>query len=207
VTFSNDHPVTWCPFLSPQWEEQNSCPKKDQVISISSIVKNNRDNGLEYFYIPTGGRIIGHGPNVTWDFDNVRPGKYELTVGIGKDYLLFGKTITKTIELKECGQCDPPPCECPTISISGPKLPVQAGSSIIFEAKVLGGEKNSQITYKWAVSKGTVLNGGGRTYILVKTTPDMSGELTVTLEIGGTCVGCPNTDSKTITIFSKKKSN
>lgn len=195
LTLSKDVVMSWCPY-SFLPDEQQVCPKSRENINVSTIIKNTGDSGVDYYYLITGGKIFGEGPNVVWNFEKARPGKYEITAGIGKDNVLFGKTITKTIELKECSSCDKF-CACPNISIYGPATPVKAGNSVIF--KVGMSEHKEYFTYKWSVSAGTISTDPGKRHIIVKTTPEMAGKtLTATVEIGGLCHQCPPTESKTI---------
>lgn len=201
VTFSDDAVILPCIFRG---QVLFVCSEEGPRIKISSKVKN-PGSDLEYYYVPTGGRIVGTGSDVIWEFDGVRPHKYELTVGIGKDRVIFGKTITKSIDAKEC-ECHPPKCECPTISIIGPKGPVKVGSTVMFQASVAGGDRHGPVTYKWTVSNGTIVSGNTSAYLLVKASSATVGEIEVKLELGGgLCDDCPLSTTEAFP-FAKSKS-
>ena len=155
---------------------------------------------MTYYYTVSGGRIIGQGANVLWDFsEEKRSGKYTITASVGSDYIIRGKTITKTIDVEECYECGMV-CECPTINVSGPTKPIKAGDSFIVTAKVSGGSQDS-VKYKWKITDGESISGQNAAQIIIKTDPNKKDfNLTATVEINGLCENCPTEDSETFKI-------
>ncbi len=60
---------------------------------------------LTYNYWISGGKIIGQGANVVWDLSDVKPGTYTVKAGVDDGCGVCGKTITKTVTVKECPNC------------------------------------------------------------------------------------------------------
>jgi len=64
------------------------------------------EGNLEYRYSVTGGRIIGKGPNVAWEFHDPRPGQNVADVRVRDRHGSSASSSTSvTIEL--CNTCDP----------------------------------------------------------------------------------------------------
>jgi hypothetical protein len=89
---------------------------------------------------------------------------------------------------------------CPTLDVSGGGS-VKAGKAVEFTANVSGGTA-PDITYDWTVNQGEIVEGQGTPKIKVKTTSEMTGTITATVEIGssGLCADCPRTASETAVI-------
>lgn len=179
--------------------DEYSCTEDNLNIKIKSLSKNAEKDKLNYYYTVSGGQIIGEGANVVWNLSGVRPGKYSITASVGKDNIIYGKTITKTVEVEECPVCDMF-CECPTIEVSGPTKPIKAGDSFIVKANVSGGSQDS-IEYNWKVTGGTIISDKNSTQVVVKTdSGKKNNSVTVTVELKGLCDPCPNEDSETFII-------
>ena len=58
-----------------------------------------------YYYQVSGGKIIGKGANVIWDLSGVKSGTYTITANADNGCGLCGKTITKTVVIKERLDC------------------------------------------------------------------------------------------------------
>jgi uncharacterized protein (TIGR02246 family) len=175
------------------------CTEDKQKVKIETLSQDAVKNNLNYYYIVSGGKIIGQGANVVWDFSkDERPGKYTITAGVGSDDIIRGKTITKIIELKECNICDMP-CECQTINVTSSKKTVYKGETVEFTANPNGGNQDSP-TFKWTIENGVISEGQGMTKIKVQA---LSGEtVTATVEMGGLCAMCGNkTDSESVKII------
>lgn len=195
ISFDKTSATLWCPvdFVN------EICKKDAQKIQITTSVKNPENKNLTYYYIVSGGKIIGQGANVTWDFADMPPGMYSITVGVGNNGIVHGNTITKTANIQECPVCDLP-CICPTITVSKPTEASKPGDSIIFTAHVQGTDTKNFI-YKWTISSGTIINGQGTPQIIIKTNPSMNNySVIATIEIGGLCPTCYNTASETASI-------
>lgn len=175
------------------------CSEDELKVGVKTLLKDAEKNNLQYYYTVSGGKIIGEGAEVIWDFSKVRPGKYTITASVGIDYVIKAKTVTKTVELQECPVCDRI-CECPTIRLFGPTKPVKAGELFIVAADVSGGNQE-RAEYRWKISAGTIVSGQGSTRVMVRSDAAMKDKvLEATLEIRGLCASCPETVSKTFTI-------
>lgn len=198
IIFNKEKAYLWCPL--PDFFSENPCPK-DMSIKVNTIVRNvKKSKNLVYDYVVSGGRIIGEGANVVWDFEGTRPGTYSITVKLKESNKFRGKPVTKTFEFRDCPSCDLP-CVCPTLSVSGGG-DVKAGETVTFEANLSGGNA-TDIKYSWTVSQGEIIEGQGTASIKVKTTQETSETIEATVEIDGPdlCFECPRTASETATII------
>jgi hypothetical protein len=89
VIFDRTEAIIRCP---PQSYPNRACEDSLNV-RISTVAKDVVKNGLEFYYLVSGGKIIGKGAKVIWDFTNTRPGKYLIAVGVGKDGVIQGITF------------------------------------------------------------------------------------------------------------------
>ena len=166
----------------------NKACKNNGIINVSPIAKSSQRKVFTYYFFVMGGEIEKYGAKANWYLDKVKPGEYSITVGIGFDGVVWGKTVTKTVIVKNC-EIDFFPCTCPTISVSAPSVPVSAGDSLIFTVNVSGGSEEV-VKYLWVVTEGEITAGQGTPQILVKTTKKMKGHTIIaTAEIGakGAC--------------------
>ena len=186
----------WCPTSS----KSGQCSKEALNVKVKTFSKDAEKNNLNYYYVVSGGQIIGQGADVIWSFSGVgKPGKYTITAGIGSDNIFHGKTITKTIELGECPACTVP-CECPAIEITGPTKSIEAGKSFIVKADIKGGSQSS-IYYIWGTTGGTIVGERNSSQVIVKTdSNDKNKKITVTVELVGICETCTTDASETFVI-------
>lgn len=179
-------------------EGQTGCG--EQTVDIRTTAVDPENDVLTYNYTVSGGRIVGQGANVTWDLSGVRPGTYTVTVGVDDGCGVCGKTMTKTIEVKEC-DCEKI-CECPSsITVSGGGV-VRPGEELTFTANVVGGTQEN-ITYEWTVSQGRIVSGQGTPVIRVSTEGLEKTNVTARVTIGGLCPNCPNTAEETGSVGEK----
>jgi hypothetical protein len=194
VSFDKSEVVYWCPFRG-MGMPADYCSKEQMFVDVRTNAKNLTDD-LTYYYVVTGGKIIGSGPNVRWNLQDTKPGKYSITVGIGKDDVILGKTVTRSIHERVCAVCDPP-CECGTLSAEGPKS-AKPGDTAVITATVVGG---LEVSYKWTVSGGTVLNDPKGSSIMVKIPADFKeAAFNATVELSGTQPGCDCPTVQTVII-------
>ena len=193
--------IIWCPpGISPG--SSQICPEKKLEVNVVTVSKIARTKRLTYYYTVTGGKIIGNGSRVTWNFSGVKPGVYTITVGVGKNGKIQGNTITKTIVLKECPVCDHE-CDCPLVDIITPQENIFTGDSVVFKASVENGLP--KIKFNWTIKNGRIISGQGTPQILVKVEPDTDiRNLTASLEIEGFCVLCPSRFSTKVKISRKE---
>ena len=69
-------------------------------IDVTTTAVDPENDVLTYVYTVTGGRIIGTGAKVKWDFTGVHSGTYTITAGVDDGCGLCGATMTKTVVVK-----------------------------------------------------------------------------------------------------------
>ncbi len=85
--------------------EITSCADEIKIISIETIANDPDNDVLIYQYTVSGGKIIGQGQKVSWDLSGVKPGSYKITAGVDDGCGVCGRTITKSVVVKECPDC------------------------------------------------------------------------------------------------------
>jgi hypothetical protein len=158
---------------------------------------------LNYNYSVTGGRIIGEGPDVVWDFnDGFAPGEYSLTLVVDDGVGTYSSSVTKTISVVE-PDCDCP-CDCPSIAVYSHNTQVKRGGKLDFEARVSGGSAVN-IWYKWTVENGVIVSGQGTPTIdVIASSKNSAVAVTAHLELvlDYDC-GCLKSESESVRIGSK----
>lgn len=194
LILDSENVSTWCPFVQSSF---SSCSEEQLNVKVKTFSKDAEKNKLNYHYEVSGGKIIGQGANVIWNFLDVRPGEYTITASVGDENNIRKETLTKTVRVQEC-DCCMQPCECPMINVTSSKETVYKGETFEFTAELNGGSQDEP-TYNWAVENGVIIEGQGTTKIRVQV---LSGEtVTATVEIGGLCASCPPTqDSESVKI-------
>lgn len=184
VTLEDDTVIGWCPVKAPT--ATGVCSKSEENTLIFVRVAN-PTNDLEYYYSVTGGRIIGEGPDVKWDFQDTRPGQYKVTVGIGRKGVIIGNLVSSTATLRECGACDPG-CECTNLTeIEEPKGPVKTGDIIVFSLSLAG---TVEVKFKWEVEGGVILSSPDSETVMVKVTANPGEIMNVYADLEGNKEGC-----------------
>ena len=94
---------------------KNDCGQQLNEIAVFTIISNPANNVSTYNYTVTGGKIVGVGgkpphqtDKVFWDLSNVKPGIYQITAAVDNGCGFCGKTVTKTVTVKECADCKTP---------------------------------------------------------------------------------------------------
>ncbi len=144
-------------------------------------------NVVVYSYKVTGGNIVGKGASVVWDLTNLKPGNYSVTVRATDRSGKKGSTLTKSVKLQECPDCDLH-CICPDLSVTASKNSAKVGEVVIFSANVSG---LKGVKFKWNVENGTIVRGKNSKYIQVRSNSSAKDKsVTATVEIGGTDPSC-----------------
>ncbi|MBX5479194.1 MAG: hypothetical protein IRZ19_08955 [Pyrinomonas methylaliphatogenes] len=186
---ANPTSITVCP------RDPSQANPPDSRVQLSASATDPDGDTLLYSWTVTAGKIVGEGPNVTWDLSGVQPGTYTANVEVddGCGCVAFAST---SVTVSECPAPTPTPTPaCPTISVSCPTEPVQAGQPITFTANVQGAPEGRTLTYNWTVSAGTITSGQGTPTIQVDTTGLGGQTVTATVEIGGLDASCTSTAS------------
>jgi hypothetical protein len=181
--------TVWLPCPPGQKSKSGKCAD-DFSVNVATTATDPENDVLTYNYTVSGGRIVGQGANVTWDMSGVRAGTYTITAGVDDGCGICGQTQTRTIEVRECDDCEVIlDCQCPQLSVTGPAEVVRPGQSMTFTANATGG--NQEITgFNWTVSQGTITSGQGTSSITVDTTGLEDTTITATVTITGTNPAC-----------------
>lgn len=158
-----------------------------QIPLVASVTNFSEPDKLHYTWKTNGGRLVGEGPNATWDLTGAAPGTYTARVEVdnNREDGCYAFTTTKLV----VRECPPPPVMCPNISISGPDT-VAVGAPITFTALVSGGTPGAIPAYNWTVTGGTITSGQGTPSITVDTAGLAGQPITANLEVGGFKKSC-----------------
>jgi hypothetical protein len=84
----------------------------DKTIAILTVVENPVNDPLVFNYTVNGGKVLKFGEKpidrsnkVMWDLSGVKPGTYTITAAVDNGCGFCGKTMTKTVTVKECEDC------------------------------------------------------------------------------------------------------
>ena len=174
--------------------EGQTC-EDNTTVSVSTTAVDPEGDVLTYNYTVSGGRIVGSGANVEWDLSGLTPGTYTITAGVDDGCGLCGQTQTRTVTVEACPECIAP-CECPSLTVTGPAGITTPGDAMTFTANVTGGP---DVTYNWSVDRGVIESGQGTPSISVRTSREDAGQtVNATVTLGGLDPNCecPATDSE-----------
>jgi hypothetical protein len=116
------------------------------------------EGNLEYRYSVTGGRIIGKGPNVVWEFHNPRPGDYLADVRVKNRRGDSASSSTRAEfrwcgTCEWCGNCDPEFGPFPQIQPSCPATVIEGKPALISILLTPGSYKRfGKLKYNWSVT-------------------------------------------------------
>ena len=113
---------------------------------------------LLYSWQTTGGRIVGDGPNVTFDSAGLSAGDYTVTVQVddGCGCVAFD---SKVIHVENC----PPNINCfnTSLDVTPASQTVQPGEAVNFSTPgVTGGQNYGNVSYTWTASAGAITGSG-----------------------------------------------
>lgn len=137
----------------------------EALIHLTATATSPGGNPIRYKWISTGGRIVGDGPEVTWDLSGVKAGSYKanLEINTGSHEEACEAFSSATVFVI----CPAP--VCPNVLITCPDR-VVANQPLTFSATATGGSGNITSVYKWIVSGGDIIEGQGTKSIKVDTT-------------------------------------
>jgi len=67
----------------------------DLMVNVATHAEDAENDVLDYYYVISGGHIVGSGSNVQWDLNGVPPGTYTITARVDDSCGVCGRTITK----------------------------------------------------------------------------------------------------------------
>lgn len=158
--------------------------RKEGEVHVSTLLNDQigDPSRYSYSYSVTGGRIIGEGAKVVWDFtDGFTPGEYLITVEVVEGNSSFKRWATRSIIVVEpCCLC---PCECPSLAVVASKSQVKRSGRVEFEASLSGGP-TQKVQYSWSVKNGAIEAGQGTPKLSVNVSSKKdAGEVVANLEI------------------------
>jgi len=187
-----DRTTITLPCVPPQVSRSGGCADSTQTVGVRTTAVDPEGDVLTYSYTVSGGRITGSGANVGWDVSGLRPGTYTITSAVDDGCGFCGTPKTTQITVVECPDCytPAPPCSCPdSFGVTASPQQAAPGDTITFTANVTGGTQ-SNVTYNWSVSAGSISEGQGTPVIRVSTAGLENTSVTATVEIGGLCDIC-----------------
>jgi hypothetical protein len=129
------------------------------TVALSARASDPDGDTLTYKWTTTGGRIVGEGPNVSFDSSGLAPGEYTVTAEVddGCGCVAYD---TKVIRVSEC----PPVLVCfnSTLDVTPASTSdVNPGEAVTFSTSgVSGGTAYGTVTYTWTASAGTITGSG-----------------------------------------------
>jgi hypothetical protein len=97
--------ITASCFLSDA-AQNKSCSDGVKVLTVFAVSKDPEGDVITYDYKVSGGKIIGQGEKVLWDLSDIKPGTYTITAATDDGCGFCGKSMTKTVVVKECSGCN-----------------------------------------------------------------------------------------------------
>ena len=166
-----------------------------------------RTCAARYQWAATGGRIVGEGPEVVWDFSGTLPGNsYDVTLTVEGGAACGMRRALSAPARVVVWDCPPrldvlgrparearaPAAVCPNISLC---CRAAANTEVLtpFSATLNGGARGVTPTFKWTLSGGEVASGQGTDSILVDAKNSAGRTMLTTLEVGGYGARCSAT--------------
>jgi hypothetical protein len=91
--------------------------------------------------------------------------------------------------------------KCPTIWVDGPTTEVEAGTSIVFTARLTGLSAMTQPKFRWELSAGTIMVGQGTASVTVDSTGLGGAVVTAKVFVGGVSRDCPTQASRSSNVL------
>ena len=83
------------------------CSDSKRTVEVLSEAVDPEKDGLTYHYTVTAGKVIGTDAKVVWDLTGVKAGTYTITAAVDDGCGFCGKTMTKTVVVRQCPDCKP----------------------------------------------------------------------------------------------------
>jgi hypothetical protein len=81
----------------PSVPADDAASSPDLIINVATNAEDTENDVLSYYYVVSGGRIIGSGSNVQWDLNGATPGTYTISARVDDSCGVCGKTLTKGV--------------------------------------------------------------------------------------------------------------
>ena len=83
--------------VTPGAAPENDDRSPDMMINVATHAQDAENDVLDYYYVISGGRIVGSGSSVQWDLNGVLPGTYSITARVDDSCGVCGSTKTKFV--------------------------------------------------------------------------------------------------------------
>lgn len=138
-------------FPCPPGFHSSSCPSTFDLQVPLTATADGFNKQDRYTYTVSGGRVIGEGSKVSWNFDGVGPGRYTATVEVhdNKKHRALSSVIVTILNCGDCVNIEP----CPTLVVNCYDQ-VKAGTVGVCKV-VMGSFSNLVshiVTYEWSVN-------------------------------------------------------
>jgi hypothetical protein len=166
----------------------SACANGGAQVKLNARATSPSGNPIRFHWTTAVGRIIGDGPNVTWDLTDVDPGYYKASVEIdtanGQGDCVGFSSMGVFINA-----CAPPTPVCPNVSVSCP-TDVVTDQPLTFTSNVTAATTSGELIYNWTVSAATIIEGQGTPTIKVDTKGLAGQTIRATLSMGGIPLNC-----------------
>ena len=177
---------------------------EDARVRLVATASSAEGGALRYKWNINGGRLVGEGPNTTWDLSGAQPGLYQAVVEVddGRDQGCVAFSSANVL-VTECPPIKPVPV-CPTISISCPEV-VSEDQPLTFTARISGGSGGMTQSYNWTVTAGRIISGQGTPQITVDAHGLAGQTVRASIDVSGYGVPCEASCATSLPIPIKPK--
>ena len=182
-----------------------ACDNAAARVQLVATARTSENGTLRYKWSANGGKLVGEGPNPTWDLAGAQAGVYQAIVEVGDErYLDCVAFSSVSVIVTDCPPPPPPPAVCPNVAISCPDSATE-NAPVAFTATISGGSGNITPTYNWTISAGHIISGQGTPTITVDTAGMAGQTIRADLDIGGYGMRCPASCIVSIPIANKPR--
>lgn len=166
-----------------------ACAGSTALVQLNARASSQSGNPIRYKWATDGGRLIGDGPNPSWDLSGMQPGVYRATLEVDSSTRDDENCAAFSAVAVVVSDCPPVQPLCPNVSISCPNS-VALDQPITFTANVSGGT-GLLPSYNWSLNAGSIIEGQGTRSIRVDTTGLAGQTVTATLDVRVNGLSCP----------------
>ena len=182
-----------------------ACDAAATRVQLVATARSSEGGTLRYKWSASGGKLVGEGPNTTWDLAGAQAGVYQAIVEVGDEHYLDCVAFSSvSVVVRDCPPPPPPPAVCPNVAISCPDSATES-APVTFTATISGGPANITPTYNWTISAGHIISGQGTPTITVDTAGMAGQTIRADLDIGGYGMRCPASCMVSIPIANKPR--
>jgi len=182
-----------------------ACNDAAARVQLVATARSSEGGALRYKWSANGGKLVGEGPNTTWDLAGAQAGVYQAIVEVGDErYLDCVAFSSVSVMVTDCPPPPPPQIVCPNVAISCPESATE-NAPVTFTATISGGSANITPTYNWTISAGRIISGQGTPTITVDTAGMAGQTIRADLDIGGYGMRCPASCVVSIPVSNKPR--